>query len=180
MVPEVQANGFGYSETSLGPDRVEVRYATPEIDLPVDEERRSVALMEQKQKAFDLALWRAAQIALADGYAYLKVEQDTRDADVSVSQENVPTATGQYSVYGPGGMLYPGWAYQPGPRFGRPGIATPFILYDDPFSYRVRLQVTGRIIAKLTVALAKAPKADTLDAKATADRLAKQYAGATY
>lgn len=180
MVPQVQPDGFGYSETRLAPDRFEVRYVTPEVALPVDEDRRAAALADQKQRAYDLALWRAAQLALGAGYTAVRVEQEHRDADVTVKSETVPVATGAYSPYGPGGALYPGWAYAPPYYYGRPGFATPFWLYSDPFAYETRLSINARIKASLTVAFAKAPAPENLDAAATAQRMAKQYTGATY
>ncbi len=180
MVPQVQPSGFGYSETKLGVDRFEVRYVTPDMALPVDEDRRAGALSEQKQRAYDLALWRASQIALSAGFTYLKVEQEHRDADVTVKRTYVPVVAGPYGFYGPGGMLYPGWGYGPGYYYGRPGIAAPFWFYEDPFAYRTRLQVSGRFTASLTIAFAKAASEGALDAKTTSQRLSTQYAGAAY
>lgn len=186
MVAQNHPGGFGYSETKLAADQFEVRYVTPDVPLPVDEDRRFAALTDQKQRAYDFALWRAAQIALAGGYGALKVEQERRDANVTVRRETVPVVPGAYGSYGPGGMLYPGWAYDRpyyygGHSFyGHHGFATPFWFYNDPFAYETRLSVSARIIASLVVALAKVPGPESLDAGATAQRLAKQYAGATY
>jgi hypothetical protein len=186
MVAQSQQGDFGYSETKLATDRFEVRYATPDVPLPVDEDRKIAALTDQKQRAYDLALWRAAQIALAGGYGALRIEQEHRDANVTVRRETVPVATGAYGSYGPGDMLYPGWAYNPhyyhGHHgfYGHHGFGTPFWFYSDPFAYETRLSVSARINASLVAAFAKAPGPESLDAGATAQRLAKQYAGATY
>ncbi len=180
MVAEAQSNGFGYSETNIAAQRFDVRYVTPEVSLPVNEARRLSALADQKQRAYDLALWRAAQIALERGYGAMTVEQDHRDADVTVRRQSVPVAAGAYGPYGPGGGLYPGWPYDSPYYYTRPGFATPFWFYNDPFAYETRLSVSGRIKASLLVTFAKLPGPGSLDAAATAQRLAKQYAGATY
>ena len=65
MVAATPQSGFGYSETKLSPTRYEVRYATPALKLPADTENRASAVEKEKQRAFDLALWHAAEIALA-------------------------------------------------------------------------------------------------------------------
>jgi hypothetical protein len=173
MVPQVQPDGFGYSETRLADDRYEVRYVTPDVPLPVDDTRRLAALTAGKQRAYDLALWRAAQVARDRGYGALTVEQDHRDADVTFRRETVPVAGG---VYGP----YPGWGYGAPYGYRRFGFASPFWFYNDPFAYRIRLRVTGRITAALVVAFAKSPSPGSQDSNATAQRLAKQYSGAVY
>jgi hypothetical protein len=176
MVAQAAPDGFGYSQIQLSADRSEIRYLTPELPLPVDDVRRLSALNEQKQRAYDLALWRAAQIALERGYAALSIEQDHRDADVVFKRQIVPAAGGVYGLYGPGGM----WGYGPPYCCPRPGFASPFWFYNDPFAYETRLSVSGRIDVRLVVLFSKAARPGSLDAATTAQRLSKQYAGATY
>ena len=177
MVPAAPPSGFGYSETELAADRYRVRYRTPEVGVPADEKARTTALEQEKQRAYDLALWRAAQIALAKGYSQLSVLQEHRDAEVRVNRQNFPMAPG---VYGPGGMLYPGWIYDPRvPYYGRPGIG-PYWTYDDPFAYRTRVSASAEITASLEVSYAKSPSPGSLDAATTTRRLSAAYGSATY
>ena len=73
MVAATPASGFGYSDTKLAPDRYEVRYATPAVVLPADAKARASAVEKEKQRAYDLALWHAAQLALAGGFSQISI-----------------------------------------------------------------------------------------------------------
>jgi hypothetical protein len=161
MVAQGGPGGYGYAETRLAVDRYQVRYVTPELDFSSDADRRQTELLAQKQRAFDLALWRAAQLALADGFAYLTVERDRRDADVTTREERSPSVFAMPGVYGPCCSLAPYW------------------FYSDPYG-DVRLFVSGRVSADLAVAYARTPATGAVDSAATARRLAAQYGGQTY
>src|SRR5258707_4504203 len=110
MVAATPQSGFGYSETKFSPTRYEVRYATPTLKLPPDAENRASAVEKKKQRASDLALWHAAEIALAGGFTQLSIGPAHRDAEVQVKKLYTPAAPG---VFGPGGMIYPQWIYNP-------------------------------------------------------------------
>jgi hypothetical protein len=161
MVAQAGSGGYGYAETRLAVDRYDVRYVTPALELSSDRDRREREVLVQKQRAFDLALWRAAQLALANGYSYLTIEQDSRDADVTTEEERSPSVLAMPGVYGPCCSLAPFW------------------FYNDPYG-DVRLRTTGRVIALLLVAYSKAATPGALDSAATAKRLAAQYATLTY
>jgi hypothetical protein len=177
MSAATPASGFGYSDTKLAADRYELRYATPPLDLPADAEARTRAVEKEKQRAYDLAVWRAAQMALAGGFTYLSIGPAHRDADLRVKELYTPTAPG---VFGPGGMIYPQWIYNPMVAYyGAPGIG-PYWAYEDPFADQPKVVASGRITARLEVTFSRTASPDALDAAATARRLAAEYAGSRY
>jgi hypothetical protein len=177
MVAATAGSDFGYADTRVAADRYDVSYQTPVLRIPVEEKARQAELGRQAQRAYDLALWRAAQIALAQGYSRLLVVDQRREVEIRVSKEGEPVAPG---VYGSGGMLYPLWIYNPDvPYYGVPG-AGPYWIYDDPFAVQVRHSADARITARLTVAFTHSAGPGSLDAAATEARLAKELASATY
>jgi len=177
MVAATPQSGFGYSETKFSPDRYEVRYATPALKLPADSESRASAVEKEKQRAFDLALWHAAEIALAGGFTQLSIGPAHRDADIQVKKLYTPAAPG---VFGPGGMIYPQWIYNPMVAYyGAPGIG-PYWMYEDPFADQPEVAANGRITARLEVTFARTASPGSLDAAATAHRLAAEYGGSAY
>ncbi|HEY8015850.1 MAG TPA: hypothetical protein VIE35_08475 [Dongiaceae bacterium] len=177
MVAATPQSSFGYSETKLSPTRYEVRYATPALKLPADAESRASAVEKEKQRAFDLALWHAAEIALAGGFTELSIGPAHRDADLQVKKLYTPAAPG---VFGPGGMIYPQWIYNPMVAYyGAPGIG-PYWMYEDPFADQPEVVASGRITARLEVTFARTASPGSLDAAATARRLAAEYAGSAY
>ena len=164
MVAATPQSGFGYSETKLASDRYEVSYVTPALSLPADGKARASALEKEARRAYDLALWRAAQLALAGGFTELTIGPTHRDEDVKVTTRYQPTAPG---VYGPGGMIYPQWIYNPLVNYyGLPGIG-PYWAYDDPFAEGPDISARGRITARLEARFAREPSPGSLDAKAT-------------
>jgi hypothetical protein len=177
MVAATPQSGFGYSETKFSPTRYEVRYATPTLKLPPDAENRASAVEKEKQRAFDLALWHAAEIALAGGFTQLSIGPAHRDAEVQVKKLYTPAAPG---VFGPGGMIYPQWIYNPMVAYyGAPGIG-PYWMYEDPFADQPEVAASGRITARLEVTFARTASPGSLDAAATARRLTGEYAGSAY
>ena len=177
MVAATPQSGFGYSETKLAPGRYEVSYVTPALSLPADSKARASALEKEARRAYDLALWRAAQLALAGGFTQLSIGPSHRDEDVKVTTRYQPTAPG---VYGPGGMIYPQWIYNPLVNYyGLPGIG-PYWAYDDPFAEGPDISARGRITARLEARFSSKPSPGSLDAKATEERLAAEYGASAY
>jgi hypothetical protein len=177
MAAATPASGFGYSDTKLAPDRYEVSYATPALTLPADAKARASAVEKEKQQAFDLALWHAAKIALAGGFTQLSIGPAHRNADVQVKKLYSPAAPG---VFGPGGMIYPQWIYNPMVAYyGAPGIG-PYWIYEDPFADQPEVAANGRITARLEVTFARTASPGSLDAAATAHRLAAEYGASAY
>lgn len=164
MVPLGGNGDYGYSEKMIGPDLYMVRFTSPSLRANEDA-AGSHGLDGEKQRAYDMALWRAAQLAQQSGKLAFEVQQENRDVDVTVRRDRV----------------YP--AYVPGPYFyGRhcrwpchwPGY------YDYGYYDRYRTKVTGRIVVDLKVKLLPHLTAGAFDAAATAERLSKSYGGASY
>jgi hypothetical protein len=177
MVAASPDGGYGYSDQRIAPDLYDVHYASPELSLPVDEGARARQIDTEKARAFDLALWRSCQIAVAQGFSYLKIEEDHRDANVDVKRDYAPPpALGLSSFYGPGGAMYPPWGFYDQP----PGLA-PFWFYQNPYAIQqYSVKVSGRVISSLKVAFAKAPAPGFEDAVALGKRLSQHYAGVAY
>lgn len=164
MVPLATTGEYGYSETMIGPDLYTVRFASPTLRAREDA-ARSHGLEGEKQRAYDMALWRAAQLAQEAGRPAFQVQQESRDVDVTVSRDRI------YRPY-PGPYFFGGpcrWpCYWPGPYY----------YHDDYDRYRTR--VTGRVIVDLTVKLLARMSAGAFDTAATAARLGKIYSAASY
>jgi hypothetical protein len=177
MVAASPDGGYGYSDQRLAPDFYAVHYVSPELSLPADEDARSRQLDTEKARAFDLALWRSSQIAAAEGFSYLKVEEDHRDASVDVKREYAPPpALGLSGYYGLGGSMYSPWGF-----YGQPPGLVPYWFYQDPYAVQqYSVKVSGRVTSSLKVAFAKAPAPGFEDAAALGKRLSQQYAGVTY
>ena len=156
MAPFGVNGAFGYSERDLGPiqgaEKIEVTYRgnTVRVDPrnPRDDFRNKVEL----DKAYDLALWRAAQIAAARHKAGLRVENDSKNSDVEVTHRTYyrpdPFYDPYFSPYDD--PFWPPYNRLNGPDYG------PMYRFEDVPS------ATSRAEAKLTVTLYDAfdPKVD--------------------
>src|SRR5262249_46505926 len=89
MVPLGQTGDFGYSDRDLGQDRIEVTYTGSTIPASPQAGRADSRVRAEQAKIHDLALWRAAQIADQRGMAAMKIENETRDTDLQVTQQYV-------------------------------------------------------------------------------------------
>ena len=160
-----QAGTFGYSDTKLGDDLYQITYVTPFLRTATDAAGREAELAQQKQQAYELALWRAAQLAQKNGFPALQIENQSRDADVVVRAEPdfVPPPTPFWHYYGPGPF------YRPSPVYGYPYGHT---------SYTDR--AVAMITAQLRVRMLPAMGPDAIDAKATETQLAARYGKTTY
>jgi len=169
LVAKSQAGSYGYSEIKLSESRYQIVYESPGFSVSLDGDRREARLAEERQRAYDFALWHAADTAKANGYAALSVEQDRRDADVSVRTE--PT----YRPW-PGYSPYYGYPYH-GYRYGSWGM------YDDWPGYGgYRRWASARITVSLQVRFLAEGEggADALPVDETLSRLASTYGQPTY
>ena len=164
MVPQ-SANGvFGYSDRMLGPDLYEVTYVSPQLRATQDAETAH-GLAGEKQRVYDLALWRAAQLAQEKKFPAFQVQHESRDVDVTVRHDPV----------------YP--AYTPPLFFGRCRWDCDWSFGFWPYDYgypTYRTRAAGRITVNLTVKLLAHATADSLDTAATIERLRKAYGSATF
>jgi len=169
MVAQSTNGDFGYAEKSLAPDLYVVTYVSPRLPAtpePADDH----ALSGEKQRVYDLALWRAAQLALEKGYPDFQVQKESRDVNVTV-----PTV--------------PGYAYAPAPLFlghcrwdcDWPFGLWPYSYYDPYYAEQYsRSHTVGRITVNLTVKMLSNPADGTLDAAETEVRLRKAYESASF
>src|SRR5258708_6288206 len=77
------AGTFGYSDTRIADDLYQVTYVTPYIRTATDEAGRAAELAQQKQQAYELALWRAAQVAQKAGYPAMPGEEESNSAHIT-------------------------------------------------------------------------------------------------
>ena len=131
----------------------------PRFRTSYSDTERTAETEAARSQAYDLALWRAAQIALEQKRPSFAVISERRDVDLSTQVDR------RYSGYPyyPFGFRQPGfWGYAP--------------YYFDDYSVRSY----GDATVTLTIDLEPAQGARSFDAKATADRLESQYAFKTW
>lgn len=155
MAPLGVNGAFGYTERDLGPDaaghsKIEVTYRGDRVKVdprnPRDDFRNKIEL----DKAYDLALWRAAEIASERHKAGLKVESDSKNSDVEVQRHTYYRPSPFYDPYFDpyDDPFWPPYHRPGGPDFG------PMYRFEEIPS------ATSRAEAKLTVTLY-----DTVDPK---------------
>ena len=176
MVPLGTGGDFGYSSKDLGPDRVEVTYRGDAVSVSVSNPREDSRTKAEIDKAHDLALWRAAQIAQERGQAGFKIDNENRDSDIEIQRR---------SYYRPSPFYDPFWDPYDDPFWPRRhGLyRRPFLNDDYPYSYQQVRTATARAEIRLTVTLYSEydPKVDGM--LSTAETLAKLQAarsGAVY
>jgi len=166
MVPQTGDGDYGYSDRPLDATRYEVTYVSPRIRADVDSDADH-GLEVEKQRVYEFALWRAAQLADSKGYPAFKVAQESRDVDVTVNrQHTVPPP-----YFGPWGYRH--WPYGP---YG-------YWPYDYDYGwpgYYTRTTASGRITVKLTVELLANAEPGAMDTAATLDRLRKAHGSDGY
>jgi hypothetical protein len=177
LVPAMAAlsatGDYGWSETELAPDRYEVAFVTPSLSAHGDPEV-DFGLVGERQRTYDLALWRAAQLAIEKGYPALAVESESRDVEVDIVDPP-----------GPPPYVSAPMRTMSGPPC-RWDCGRPIGYWGDPYFnpaydrwYR-RAHSSGRVAATLTVKLLPHRTAGAQDAAATAERMHGIYNSATF
>jgi hypothetical protein len=151
-----QLGDYGYTEQQLSETRLRVRYEAP-TDTVYDtgriaRERRSDARLGL---AYDMALLRAAELSLARGYPAFAVTERENDVAVDVQPD--------YPFYADP-FLFPG-------PFHRRRL-------HYPAPYYFERQATFGASVTLLVELHRAAGPQTLDARATIERLKAKYPNA--
>ncbi len=150
------AGSFGYAEQRISDIRYTVTYTAPvRTTHAYGGERRDQDADRQVALAYDLALWRAAELALAHGHPAFRVAERNNDVQVDVRHD----------------------AYDdPFPHFGHHHRHGHF-----PHHYPGRYASYAYLAAGVTLAVEfrRAGAGDTFDARATRERLRAQYAPAT-
>ena len=173
MVAQSANGDFGYSETALAPDLYTVSYVSPSLAAPGDPEQ-DYGLQGQKQRVYDLALWRAAQLAIEKGYPAFQVQQESRDVKVDLVKPPAPPPYVSAALRSTSG---PPCRWDCGRPLGYWGDPYFNPVYDQWYT---RSHSSGRVVANLTVKMLAAPTDDALDAAGTAERLRAAYASATF
>lgn len=165
MSPYSETGRYGYVDRQTGRDRYEVSYIGPSVRTASTRPGRTDDTKAAKAEAYDLALWRAAQIAVDGGYEGFAIDDQNHEVEVTVNQGSYPYHRPYYgSYYGPYGRFgrRSGFFYGGYPYFGYGGYAL----------YRY---TTLRATVTLSVAMRKEAGADDFDAAATAARQAAKY-----
>jgi hypothetical protein len=162
MVALSENGDYGYSEAALAPDVYAVTFVSPSLSAHGDPER-DYGLDGEKHRVAALARWRAAQVALEQGYPAFQVQNETSDADVTVVDPPGP----------------PPYVLAPLRTMSGPPCGDPYFnpVYDN--WYR-RGHSSGRVTANLTVKMLPAVVAGAEDATQTAERLRAAYGSATF
>jgi hypothetical protein len=156
MSPLTVARYYGYTDVPLGDARYQVSYVGPyrrSLRSPGPVQETSAA---QRTMVYDFALWRAAQLAEAQGLPGIRI---------SNVRSNVNTYSDSYydTVYGPG--FYPYGGYPFGPRWGGP--------YWGPSPY-----VYQQAEVMLDAQLLRSPVGGDYIASDVIDQLRQTYPGA--
>ncbi len=169
MVAQSVTGEYGFSEQMLSPDLYKVSYVSPRLRATEGSDDNH-GLAAEKQRVYELALWRAAQLAKEKHYPAFLVQQESRDVDVTVRRDPV------YPAYPPMPYFFGrrcwdcGWPY--GYGYGPYGYGYGYGYY--------RTRAAGRITVNLTVKMLSSPTPESFDTAATEARLRKAYASATF
>ncbi len=87
MSPYTDETGFGYSDRQLSERRFEVRYLAPTKRTWLNRDKREKDADETRERSYDLALWRAAELALEKGFAAFTVTDSRTDVEVEIIEE---------------------------------------------------------------------------------------------
>lgn len=173
MVALNTTGDYGFSETAVAPDQYKVTFVSPSLSAHGDPDQ-DYGLAGERQRVYDLALWRAAQIALEKGYPAFQIQNETRDVDLQIAQPPAPPPylpAGLRTISGPPCR----WnCERPIGYWGDPYFSP---VYDD--WYR-RAHSSGRVATTLTVKMLEQLAAGAQDAAATTDRLRGMYASSTF
>jgi hypothetical protein len=173
MVPIGEVGRYGYSISPAGLNQFEVNYVTPVLRTSLRDSTREEEIEAEKLRAYDLALWRAAQIAQERGYATFIVEESSRDADVEIDDGYYGNRYG-YAWHNHFGNPYGRYPY------GNPGYYPYFAYHPYAFGHYERPQASMQVHVWLAIREAAPDEAGALDTAATAARLAAAYANATW
>lgn len=99
MTPLAETRTYGYAEKTLSGGRIEVSYLGPSRRVPVARAERAIHLEDARREAEDLALWRAAQIAIARKAPAFAVLDRRVDVDTEVRRSGGGYPFGGHGYY---------------------------------------------------------------------------------
>ncbi len=157
------AGSFGYEEQRLSERRFRVTYHAPIVATSAySSGQRRQEVEQEVALAYDMALWRAAELALEVGYPALTVAE--RDNDTRIEVFGDP-------YYDP--FVYPGYSLlYPLYPFSHHG--PPFGLLPQPF-YPSYYGPFAELMVSVTITVELGASAGALDAQGTVERLREQY-----
>ena len=158
LTPVDVAHSFGFSDTRLADGRYEVSYVAPALQGYGYRFDQSPTEKQGKSLALDMAIWRAAQIAQAQGFQGFSVADTKSNSDIQ-----------QRSAYydDPWG----GSAWGPGPYWGRHRPPFGWGDYNPP-------ETSVQVEVKLAVALSNSLKPGDYNAADAIQQLRQTYPGA--
>lgn len=157
-----EARSFGYSERSLAADQIEVTYLAPARDVSLDREVRTAEIASARVLAEDLAMWRAAQVAITRKAKAFRVLNRRSDANLELRERLE-------------GFHYAPYGFR---RYDRGRRIRPYGIYGyDPF-YWVDRDAWVQIKATITIVLFKRQRRSTIDPRATVARMSRKYPNA--
>ena len=146
LVPQTAPESYGFSERRLSDTGYEIRYSGPEVTTDnTVESQVAYASRRAGETASDLALWRAADLAVSRGFPAFAV----RAADTQVKQAIVG-----HDYRDNGNPVYDG-------------------VHGEALGYET--DIYFRPVATLTIELRRDRSRETLDARAVADKMKRQY-----
>ena len=150
------AESFGYSEERLSETGYRVTYSAPvRRTYAYGGEGRKQETEQRLALAYDLALWRAAELALAHGYPAFEVSNRDNSVQVDIRHDYYPH--------------YPYFHHRH--HFGHGFFPHHFYGYYDRYA-----ELAARV--SIAVDFRAAPDGDRLDAQATLKRLEAKYPSA--
>jgi len=162
LTPVDIAHSFGYADSRLPDGRYEVSYVAPAQEGYGYRFDQGPTERQNKSLAYDMAIWRAAQIAQSQGYRGFSVADTKSNSDIQqrAGFYDDPWGPG----WGPGwGSGYWGWR--------RPPFGWNDYYYNPP-------QTTVQVQVKLAVALSNDLKPGDYDAADAIQQLRRTYPGA--
>lgn len=144
-LPVEQGDGVGYAEKQVGPDLYEVFYYGPYSRAPVFGRRSDLARESAKEFAYDMALWRTAEISNKDGEGAFQVVESETEVEVDTSRiPRLHLGVGFGHGFHHSHFLY-GDHYRLFGPFGRRGSG----LYSPSHFERAYVQADTKLVAKL-------------------------------
>ena len=151
--PLTLAESFGYSEQQLSETSYKVTYSAPvRRTYAYGREERKQETEERLALAYDLALWRAAELALAHGYPAFEVSNQDNSVQVDIRSD--------YYRHDP--------FFHHGHHFHHGFFPHHFYGFYDRYA-----ELAARV--SIAVDFRAAPDGDRLDARATLKRLRAKY-----
>ncbi len=106
MSPLTPGVDYGYTEEAIGDGRYKITYATPSLRTALDREQRKGDTAWARALALDLATWRAAELARAEGFKAFRIDDRRVEIEV-VSYDDAPRFPNYYFDQSLGANRYP-------------------------------------------------------------------------